>query len=94
MQLETLTLQSHCSAKEDIKELYASFCSDPFFSNVTIDVFFRQNSILYVIWHLKHPSKIKGDCSPQCAQLIEILRSLGHVSYNAWLPINTITTPN
>jgi len=92
MQLETLTLQTHHSSKIHIQQMYSQLAQSSEYANTEISVFYHQNTVLHVTWHLQHKSATNNDFSPQAASLIEQLGVFGPVHHSIWfpLPINTV----
>lgn len=89
MWLETLTLQTHTSRKPAIEKLYSDIKHDRDFSTTAISVFYHEDSVLYVSWHLAHKGEMHSSCSIQCERLAEMLRFWGPVHHRNWLPMKT-----
>ncbi len=89
MWLETLTLQTHQSRKAAIEKLYREIERDTDLSTTAISVFFHENSVLHVSWHLAHKGEMHKSCSIQSERLIEMLRLWGPVHHRNWLPMKT-----
>lgn len=88
MWLETLTLQTHQSTKEAIEAFYRDMTQDSEFVIANIRVFYHQNAVLHVTWHLQHLTIPEADCSIQASRLIELLRPFGSVHHRTWLPLS------
>lgn len=90
MWLETLTLQTHQSRKKTIEAFCRDMTQDSEFASTNIRVFYHQNAVLHMTWHLQHLTIPETDCSIQATRLIELLRPFGSVHHRTWLPLSTL----
>ena len=87
MWLETLTIQTHQSSKTKLEMLYKDIVDDVEFTATEVKIFYHQNAVLHVTWHLIHKHVSDEDCSIQALRLLELLRPFGWVHHRTWLPM-------
>ena len=93
MLLETLILQTHLSNQEGIEAIYAEILHEVDSSETDIRVYFGEDVVLNVAWHVHHCSTDDEQSSELTLKLKTLLQKFGAVQHRVWTPYVSIKSP-
>ena len=87
MWLETLTLQTNQSCREQIEKICRDELGCDEYLASALEVFFYQSSVLNVACHMRHETSEYEERSWYAIRIIALLQRFGPIHHCSWLPL-------